>query len=104
MKVDIGKNETRIAQPLRLAKLTGDKFTVETIFGKQSIRKLFWFIRNQEIDFRQENAKYRDQMNFDHQKTMSFRREWFCNLWCINAIYISDRKTQEQFYDDKTTG
>jgi len=32
LKVDIGKDEMRIAQPLRLAKLTGDKFTV----------KLFW--------------------------------------------------------------
>jgi hypothetical protein len=41
LKVGIGKNEMRIAQPLRLAKLTGDKFTVETIFGKQSIHKLF---------------------------------------------------------------
>jgi len=32
LKVGIGKNEMRIAQPLRLAKLTGDKFTA----------KLFW--------------------------------------------------------------
>jgi hypothetical protein len=32
LKVDIGKNEMRIAQPLCLAKMTGDKFTV----------KLFW--------------------------------------------------------------
>jgi len=32
LKVGIGKNEMRIAQPLRLVKLTGDKFTV----------KLFW--------------------------------------------------------------
>ena len=75
MKVDIGKNEMRIAQPLRLVKLTGDKFTVKLIFGKQSIHKLFRFIRNQEIDFRQENAKHRDQMNFDHLKTISFHRE-----------------------------
>jgi len=32
VKVGIGKNEMRIAQPLRLAKLTGDKFTVKLVW------------------------------------------------------------------------
>jgi hypothetical protein len=31
--------------------------------------KLF-FIRSQEIDFRQESAKYRNRMNFDHHKSV----------------------------------
>ena len=74
MKVDIGKNEMRIAQPLRLAKLTGDKFTVK-LFWQTKYSQAILIYKSQEIDFRQENAKYRDQMNFDHQKTISFRRE-----------------------------
>jgi len=74
LKVDIGKNEMRIAQPLRLAKLTGDKFTVK-LFWQTKYSQAILIYKSQEIDFRQENAKYRDQMNFDHQKAISFHRE-----------------------------
>ncbi len=57
----------RIAPPFMFGKMTGDKFTVKLFLANNVFRKLFSFIRGQEIDFRQENARYRDQMNFDHQ-------------------------------------
>jgi len=57
----------RIAQPFMFGKMTGDKFTVKLFWQTKYSQAILIYKKSQEIDFRQENARYRDQMNFDHQ-------------------------------------
>jgi len=81
LKVQIGKNEMRIMQPFMFGKRSGDKIYSKIILADNMFCKLFLLIRSQEIDFQQENARYRDQMNFDHQNPyMVFAENVICEF------------------------